>query len=222
MLDENAKSHVGFDWSGRRVAIVGYGSQGRAHALNLRDSGVDVVVGARVDGPGWARATEDGFQPQSVGAAVCEAELVAILTPDLAQPKLFLEEIQPNLADGATVLFAHGFCVRFGFIEVPTAHDLIMVAPKAPGPLVRREFERGFGVPCLVACENDASGRGVEKARGYAHCLGGTRAGLVETDFAEETETDLFGEQAVLCGGVTELIAAGFETLTEAGYRPEV
>ncbi len=208
--------------SGKKVAVVGYGSQGRAHALNLRDSGYNVVVGLRAGGPTWKAAEKDGFKPVEPAEAVKDADLVAIVTPDMAQPAVYKESVEPNLKKGAAVLFAHGFNVHYGQITVPEGVDVVLVAPKAPGALVRRQYEEGRGVPCLVAVQQDATGSAWSAAYGYAHGLGGTKAGVIETTFAEETETDLFGEQAVLCGGVTELVAAGFETLVEAGYQPEV
>jgi len=204
------------------VAVLGYGSQGRAHALNLRDSGWKVVLGLRPGGPSWTAAVEDGWNPVAPGEAVFNADLVAILVPDMAQAKLYEEAIEPNLKPGAALLFAHGFNIHFGHIQAPDTADVIMVAPKSPGALVRRQYEMGRGVPCLMAVNHDYSGKAHTKALAYAHGLGGTRAGVLETNFGEETETDLFGEQAVLCGGATELIKCGFETLVEAGYQPEV
>ena len=209
-------------FTGKKVAVVGYGSQGRAHALNLRDSGYNVVVGLRPNGATWKRAEQDGFKPATVAEAVKGADLVAILCPDMAQPAVYKESVEPNLKKDAAVLFAHGFNVHYGQIAAPAGVDVVLVAPKAPGALVRRQFEEGRGVPCLVAVHQDATGNAKTAAYAYAHGLGGTKAGVIETTFAEETETDLFGEQAVLCGGVTELITAGWETLVEAGYQPEV
>jgi ketol-acid reductoisomerase len=206
----------------KRVAVLGYGSQGRAHALNLRDSGYDVVVGLRPGGKTWEKAESDGFKPQTPANAVQGADLVAMLMPDMAQAQSYNEAVKPNMKPGAALLFAHGFNVHFKQIAPPAEIDVILVAPKGPGALVRRQYEEGFGVPCLVAVSQDASGKARELAYAYAHGLGGTKAGVIETTFAEETETDLFGEQAVLCGGVTELMAAGWETLVEAGYQPEV
>lgn len=205
-----------------RIAVLGYGSQGRAHALNLRDSGLDVVVGVRRGGPSWKRAHEEGFKVAEPAEAVNGADLVAVLTPDMVQPALYADAIEPNLKPGAALLFAHGFNIHFGQIKPRVDVDVVMVAPKGPGALVRSEYERGRGVPCLYAVQQDASGHAEARARAYAEGIGGARAMLIETDFKEETETDLFGEQAVLCGGVSELVTKGFETLTEAGYQPEV
>ncbi|WHZ19990.1 MAG: Ketol-acid reductoisomerase (NADP(+)) [Rhodanobacteraceae bacterium] len=205
-----------------RIAVLGYGSQGRAHALNLRDSGLDVVVGVRKGGPSWQRAHDEGFKVAEPAGAVNGADLVAVLTPDMVQPKLYAEAIKPNLKPGAALLFAHGFNVHFGQIKPRADVDVVMVAPKGPGALVRSEYERGRGVPCLYAVAQDASGHAEARAKAYADGIGGARAILIKTDFKEETETDLFGEQAVLCGGVSELVTRGFETLTEAGYQPEV
>ena len=205
-----------------RIAILGYGSQGRAHALNLRDSGLDVVVGLRAGGPTEAKAVADGFVVVSPAQAVAEADLVAVLTPDMVQPALYTDAIAPNIKAGAALLFAHGFNVHFKTIDARKDIDVILVAPKGPGALVRTEYEIGRGVPCLYAVHQDTSGHAKERAIAYAAGLGGARALLIETDFKEETETDLFGEQAVLCGGASELVQKGFETLVEAGYRPEI
>ena len=205
-----------------KVAVVGYGSQGHAHALNLRDSGVEVEVGVREGSPSWARAEEDGLTARTVADAVADAQLVAILLPDQVQPAVWEESVEPNLAPDAAVLFAHGFNVHYGRIAPAPGHDVIMVAPKGPGHIVRRIFEQGYGTPALVAVAQDASGSALDLALAYAHGIGATRAGVIETTFLEETETDLFGEQAVLCGGVTELVRVGFETLVEAGYQPEI
>ncbi len=204
------------------VAVIGYGSQGRAHALNLKNSGCDVIVGVRDGGPGAKKAAEDGFEIASVRKAAASAKLIAILTPDMSHEKIFQEEIAPELNEGDALLFAHGFTVLYGRVKAPKNVDVIMVAPKGPGDLVRREYERGRGVPCLFAVHQDASGEAKEKALAYAALIGGATAGAIETTFREETETDLFGEQAVLCGGATELVTAGFETLVEAGYQPEI
>ena len=208
--------------SGKTVAVLGYGSQGHAHALNLRDSGVEVEVGVREGSPSWARAEEDGLTARTVADAVADAQLVAILLPDQVQPTVWEESVEPNLAPDAAVLFAHGFNVHYGRIAPAPGHDVIMVAPKGPGHIVRRIFEQGYGTPALVAVAQDASGSALDLALAYAHGIGATRAGVIETTFLEETETDLFGEQAVLCGGVTELVRIGFETLVEAGYQPEI
>ena len=207
---------------GSRIAILGYGSQGRAHALNLHESGLDVVVGVRRDGPSWSKAQADGLRVAEPAETVKEADLVAVLTPDMVQPALYAEAIAPNLKANAALLFAHGFNIHFGQIQPRTDIDIILVAPKGPGALVRREYEKGHGVPCLFAIHQDASGGARGKVLAYAAGIGGARAMLIETTFAEETETDLFGEQAVLCGGATELVLQGFETLVEAGYKPEV
>jgi ketol-acid reductoisomerase len=206
---------------GERIAILGYGSQGRAHALNLRDSGYDVVVGLRPGGNSWQKAVADGLPVQEPAEAVKGATLVALLTPDTSQPGLYAA-IAEHLAPGSTLLFAHGFNIHFDAISPAANIDVVLIAPKGPGDLVRRQFELGRGVPCLVAVHQDASGKALARALAYAHGLGGSRSAVLETTFKEETETDLFGEQAVLCGGVTELVLKGFETLTEAGYKPEV
>jgi ketol-acid reductoisomerase len=205
---------------GARIAVLGYGSQGRAHALNLRDSGYDVVIGVR-RGESWKKAKKDGFKVMVPANAVRGATLVAMLAPDLAQPALYAD-IEPNLAPGTALLFAHGFNVHFGEIKPRADLDVILIAPKGPGDLVRRQYEQGRGVPCLMAVEQNASRKAKARALAYADGIGGTRAGVIQTTFAEETETDLFGEQAVLCGGATELVLKGFETLVEAGYQPEV
>ncbi len=206
---------------GMRIAVIGYGSQGRAHALNLRDSGFDVVVGLRQGGRSWQQATADGMTVAAPERAVESAEIVAMLVPDMAQPAVF-ESIAPRLRRGSALLFAHGFNIHYGRIQPPGHCDVVLVAPKGPGDLVRRQFEEGRGVPGLLAVHHDASGRAQARALAYADGIGATRGGVLETTFAEETETDLFGEQAVLCGGVTELVTQGFETLVEAGYQPEV
>jgi ketol-acid reductoisomerase len=205
-----------------RIAVLGYGSQGRAHALNLRDSGLDVVVGLRKGGPTSLKAQADGLKVVDPAEAVKGADLVAVLTPDMVQPQLYTDVIAPNIKAGAALLFAHGFNVHYKTIVPRADIDVILVAPKGPGALVRNEYQIGRGVPCLYAVNQDASGHGKDKAVAYAAGIGGTRAMLIETDFKEETETDLFGEQAVLCGGVSELVRHGFETLVEAGYKPEI
>ncbi|MCR6701597.1 MAG: ketol-acid reductoisomerase [Dokdonella sp.] len=205
-----------------RIAVLGYGSQGRAHALNLRDSGLDVVIGLRPGGPTSAKAAADGFTVLAPAEAVQGADLIAVLTPDMVQAALYRDVIAPNVKPGAALLFAHGFNVHFKTIEPRYDIDVVLVAPKGPGALVRREYEIGRGVPCLFAVHQDASGQARDKALAYAAGLGGARALLIETDFKEETETDLFGEQAVLCGGASELVINGFETLVEAGYQPEI
>jgi ketol-acid reductoisomerase len=206
---------------GARIAILGYGSQGRAHALNLNDSGFDVVVGVRKGGAGWKQAKKAGLKVAEPNEAVQGADLVAILIPDTAQ-KEFYQSIKKQLKNGATLLFAHGFNVHFKQVKPRKDLDVVLIAPKGPGDLVRRQYQEGAGVPCLLAVAQDASGKAHAKALAYAHGIGGTRGGVIETTFAEETETDLFGEQAVLCGGATELVVKGFETLVEAGYQPEV
>jgi ketol-acid reductoisomerase len=205
-----------------KVAILGYGSQGHAHALNLSDSGVDVVVGLREGSRSAAAAEEAGLTVLPVAEAVRGAQLVAFLVPDGAQPGLWESEVAPNLAPGAALLFAHGFNVHYGRIAPPPGHDVIMVAPKGPGHVVRRLYTEGYGTPAVVAVAQDASGKARDLALAYGAALGAARAGMVETSFAEETETDLFGEQSVLCGGVTQLIQHAFNTLVEAGYQPEV
>jgi ketol-acid reductoisomerase len=204
------------------VAVVGYGSQGHAHALNLHDSGVRVVVGLREGSSSWSAAEEAGLEVRTVPEAVAGAQLVSLLLPDQVQPQVFSEWVEPALEPDATVLFAHGFNVLYGRVAPAAGHDVIMVAPKGPGHIVRRLFTEGYGTPALIAVEQDASGRARDIALAYAVGIGAGRAGILETTFREETETDLFGEQAVLCGGTTELIRAGFETLVAAGYQPEI
>ena len=206
----------------RTVAVIGYGSQGHAHALNLRDSGVNVVVGLREGSKSVARAEEVGLTVKSVEDAVKEGDVVVILAPDQVQAKLYKEQIEPNLRPGAALLFAHGFNIHYGYIKPAADHDVIMVAPKGPGHTVRREFEAGRGVPVLVCVEQDASGQAWPLVLSYAKAIGGLRAGAIRTTFREETETDLFGEQDVLCGGLSKLIQTGFEVLVEAGYQPEM
>ncbi|QDY90786.1 ketol-acid reductoisomerase [Arthrobacter sp. UKPF54-2] len=207
---------------GRTVAVIGYGSQGHAHALSLRDSGVDVRVGLKEDSKSRAKAEAEGLRVLNVADAVAEADLIMVLTPDQVQRHVYAEDIAPNLQSGDALFFGHGFNIRYGYIKPPADVDVALVAPKGPGHIVRREFEAGRGVPDLIAVEQNPSGKAKELALSYAKAIGGTRAGVIETTFTEETETDLFGEQAVLCGGASQLIMYGFETLTEAGYKPEV
>jgi ketol-acid reductoisomerase len=207
---------------GRHVAVLGYGSQGHAHALNLRDSGVDVRVGLPEGSKSRAKAEAEGLRVVDPATAVEEADLIVVLAPDPAQRQLYKDAIEPNLVEGDALFFGHGFNIRFGYIQPPAGVDVAMVAPKGPGHLVRREYNAGRGVPVLVAVEQDASGTAWELALSYARAIGGLRAGGIKTTFTEETETDLFGEQAVLCGGASQLVMYGFETLVEAGYQPEV
>ncbi len=208
--------------AGRKVAIIGYGSQGHAHALNLRDSGVDVRVGLADGSRSKAKAEAEGLRVLPVGEAVAEADVVVILVPDQHQRKVYGEQIKPNLRPGTALLFAHGFNIRFGYITPEDDADVIMVAPMGPGHIVRREYVDGRGVPVLVCVEKDASGQALELAKSYAKAIGGLRAGGIKSTFTEEAESDLFGEQAVLCGGASQLVMYGFETLTEAGYQPEI
>jgi ketol-acid reductoisomerase len=207
---------------GRKVAVLGYGSQGHAHALSLRDSGVDVRVGLPEGSKSRPKAEEAGLRVVTPAEASAEADLIMILAPDHIQRKLYAESVEPHLADGDAIFFGHGFNIRFGYIKPPGNVDVAMVAPKGPGHLVRREFVDGKGVPVLVAVEQDATGGAFALALSYAKGIGGTRAGAIKTTFTEETETDLFGEQAVLCGGASQLVQFGFEVLTEAGYAPEI
>ncbi|HLJ38058.1 MAG TPA: ketol-acid reductoisomerase [Steroidobacteraceae bacterium] len=206
---------------GARIAVLGYGSQGRAHALNLKDSGFDVVVGVRKGGASWKKARRDGLEVAEPAAAAASADLIAMLVPDLAQKALY-GEIKKDLKKGAALLFAHGFNIHYRQVKPRPDLDVVLIAPKGPGDLVRRQYQQGRGVPCLLAVAQDATGKAHARALAYAHGIGGTRGGVLETTFGEETETDLFGEQAVLCGGATELVVKGFETLVEAGYQPEV
>ena len=206
----------------KKVAMIGFGSQGHAHAENLRDSGVEVIVGLKKGGASWSKAEAKGFKVMSVGEATKAADLVMILTPDEFQSDIFKAEIEPNLSEGNSIAFAHGFNIHFGQIVPPKGIDCIMIAPKAPGHTVRNEFVSGGGVPMLIAVSQNESGRAKELALSYASAIGGGRTGIIETTFKAETETDLFGEQAVLCGGLCALINAGFETLVEAGYEPEM
>ncbi|MGH2663570.1 MAG: ketol-acid reductoisomerase [Actinomycetota bacterium] len=207
---------------GQRIAVLGYGSQGHAHALNLRDSGFDVRVGLRPGSRSWPQAEKAGLRVVPTAEATAEAEAVMILLPDTAQPACFEAEVAPKLADGALLLFAHGFNIHFGRIDPKESVDVAMVAPKAPGHLVRRTYEEGQGTPALLAVHRDSTGKAHQRTLAYAQGIGTTRAGVLETTFAEETETDLFGEQAVLCGGTSALIQAGYETMVQAGYQPEV
>lgn len=207
--------------TGKQVTILGYGSQGRAHALNLKDSGFNVVVGLRPDGGSWSKAEADGLTVKSPNDAVKNAAIVAFLTPDMVQKSLY-QSVIDDISQDATLLFAHGFAIHYEQIDPRSDLNVVLIAPKGPGGLVRRQYEEGHGVPCLVAVNKDATGDALHLALAYSAGIGGARAGVIETTFAEETETDLFGEQAVLCGGTTELIVAGFETLVEAGYQPEV
>jgi ketol-acid reductoisomerase len=207
---------------GRKVAVIGYGSQGHAHALSLRDSGVDVRVGLHEGSKSKAKAEEQGLRVVTPSEAAAEADVIMILVPDPIQAQVYEESIKDNLNDGDALFFGHGLNIRFDFIKPPANVDVCMVAPKGPGHLVRRQYEEGRGVPCIAAVEQDATGNAFALALSYAKGIGGTRAGVIKTTFTEETETDLFGEQAVLCGGTAALVKAGFETLTEAGYQPEI
>ncbi|PTW91332.1 ketol-acid reductoisomerase [Microbacteriaceae bacterium MWH-Ta3] len=206
----------------KKVAVIGYGSQGHAHAQNLRDSGIEVVVGLKADSKSVAKAVEAGFTVKTTAEAAAWADVIVILAPDQSQRHLYAADILPNLAPGKTLVFGHGFNIRFGYIEAPTGVDVMLVAPKGPGHTVRREYQAGRGVPVIVAVEVDASGSAWDLAWSYAKGIGGLRAGGIRTTFTEETETDLFGEQAVLCGGTSQLVQYGFEVLTEAGYQPEI
>lgn len=207
--------------AGKQVTVLGYGSQGRAHALNLKDSGFDVVVGLRPDGASWSKAEADGLTVKAPRDAVSGATIIAFLTPDMVQKSLYAS-VADDIGQNATLLFAHGFAIHYKQVEPRADMNVVLIAPKGPGGLVRRQYEDGHGVPCLVAVSHDATGDALQLALAYSAGIGGARAGVIETTFAEETETDLFGEQAVLCGGTTELIVAGFETLVAAGYQPEV
>jgi ketol-acid reductoisomerase len=206
----------------KRIAVIGYGSQGHAHALSLRDSGADVRVGLYPESPSWARAEAEGLKVLSVADACQEADVIMLLVPDTKQPAVYKSEIEPHLTPGKTLMFGHGFNIRYSQIVPPPSVDVSMIAPKGPGHRVRELFVEGIGTPCLLAVQQDASGQAKQFALAYAMGIGGTRAGVIETTFAEETETDLFGEQVVLCGGVSALVESGFNTLVEAGYQPEV
>ena len=206
---------------GKKVAVIGFGSQGHAHALNLHESGVDVVVGLYEGSKSWDKVKEAGLEVATTAEAAKKADIIMILVPDEKQAKLYREEIAPYLEEGNALVFAHGFNIHFKQIVPPSNVDVFMIAPKGPGHMVRRTYTEGSGVPCLIAVEQDYSGKAKDLALAYANGIGGARAGVLETTFKDETETDLFGEQAVLCGGVTALIKAGFETLVEAGYAPE-
>ncbi len=206
----------------KKVAVIGFGSQGHAHALNLHDSGIDVTVGLREGSKSWSKVEAQGLKVDTLSGASAWADTIMILAPDTEQPSLYTEHVAPHLTSGKTLMFAHGFNIRYKTIVPPTDVDVTMVAPKAPGHRLRELYVEGFGTPCLLAVFQDASGQAKANALAYGFALGGTRAGLLETTFSEETETDLFGEQAILCGGVSELVKAGFETLVEAGYQPEV
>ncbi|MDR4509777.1 MAG: ketol-acid reductoisomerase [Candidatus Brocadiaceae bacterium] len=207
---------------GKKIAVIGYGSQGHAQAQNLRDSGLDVIVSTRKDTPNYQLAVKHGFHPVSAEEAAQQGDFIQILIPDETQRSVYETHIKPHITESKTICFSHGFNIHFGQVMPPENVDVIMVAPKGPGHLVRMEYEKEGGVPCLMAIQQDASGKAKEKALAYAHGIGGTRGGVIETTFAEETETDLFGEQVVLCGGVSALVKAGFETLVEAGYQPEL
>ncbi len=218
-LDKDANLEI---LKGEVIAIIGYGSQGHAHALNLKDSGLNVVVGLREGGSSWEKAKSDGLKVLSVAEAAEKATIIMFLIPDTIQPDVYKREVAPYLKEGDAIAFAHGFNIHYGQIVPPSFVDVFMIAPKGPGYLVRKMYEENKGVPCLLAVQQDATGRAFERALAYAKGIGGTRAGVIETTFAEETETDLFGEQVILCGGVTSLIKAAFEILIEAGYQPEV
>ena len=205
----------------KKITILGFGSQGRAHAMNLKDSGLNVVVGLRRNGSSWDKAIGDGLNVMEPDKAVVDSDLISFLVPDMAQPELY-SSLESKIKNSATLLFAHGFNIHYQQIQPRNDLDVILIAPKSPGDLVRRQYTQGKGVPCLMAVERDNSGQAQANAMAYAHGIGGSRAGILTTTFAEETETDLFGEQAVLCGGVTELIVSGFDTLVDAGYQPEV
>ena len=217
--DDNADLSI---IQGRKVAVIGYGSQGHAHAMNLRDSGVDVRIGLKEGSKSRAKAEAEGFRVLTVAEASAEADLIMVLAPDQHQRSIYTESIEPHLQPGDALFFAHGFNIRFGYVTAPAGVDVAMVAPKGPGHLVRREYAEGRGVPVIVAVEKDETGNAWPLALSYAKAIGGLRAGGIKTTFTEETETDLFGEQAVLCGGTSQLVMYGFETLIEAGYQPEI
>jgi ketol-acid reductoisomerase len=208
--------------SGQKIAVLGFGSQGHAHALNLKDSGFDVVVGLRDGSSSAAKAREGGLTVKPIGEAVAEADVVMVLLPDTSQARVYGEEIAPNLEPGNMLMFAHGFNIHFRTIEPPGDVDVTMIAPKGPGHLVRRTYEQGIGTPALVAVDRDATGKALQRALAYAGAIGCARAGVIETSFEEETETDLFGEQSILCGGTSALVRSAFDTLVEAGYQPEI
>ncbi len=208
--------------SGQKIAVLGFGSQGHAHALNLKDSGFDVVVGLRDGSSSAAKAREGGLTVKPIGEAVAEADVVMVLLPDTSQARVYAEEIAPNLEPGNMLMFAHGFNIHFRTIEPPGDVDVTMIAPKGPGHLVRRTYEQGIGTPALVAVHRDATGKALQRALAYAGAIGCARAGVIETSFEEETETDLFGEQSILCGGTSALVRSAFDTLVEAGYQPEI
>jgi len=210
------------DIKNKTIAVVGYGIQGRGQALNLRDSGLKVIIAQRPGGPNYDKAIKDGFKPMSVAEATQKADVIIVLTQDHLQADIYKNSIEPYLTKGKALAFSHGFNIHFKFIVPPKDVDIFMIAPKGPGALVRRQYEEGRGVPCLVAVHQNATGKALKIALAYAKGIGGSRAGIIQTTFKEETETDLFGEQAVLCGGASELIKAGFETLTKAGYQPEI
>src|SRR5512136_1516823 len=217
--DKDAKPEL---LKARKVAVIGYGSQGHAHALNLKDSGVDVRVGLHAGSKSRAKAEGAGLRVTSVAEAAREADVIMVLLPDQTQRKVYEEEIRPHLTKGKALMFAHGFNIHFGQVVPPKDVDVLLVAPKGPGHLVRRQFQDGRGIPCLIAVHQDATGQAKDIGLAYARAVGGGRAGVLETTFKEETETDLFGEQAVLCGGASALVKAGFQTLVEAGYQPEL